>query len=70
MWWSRRHPPEPADLQQARTLRAEAQEELAVAKRQAPYVARLTARLIERRALNHFGDDIQITFTPREGRRA
>lgn len=68
MWWSRRNPPEPADVQQARVLRAQAQTELAAAKQQAPYVARLTARLIERRALNHFGDDIQITFTPRGSR--
>lgn len=47
-------------------MREEAAEEMREAQRQAPYVARLTARLIERRALNHFGDDIQITFTRRE----
>lgn len=47
-------------------MREEAAADLAAAQRQAPYVARLTAALIERRALNHFGDDIQITFTRRD----
>ena len=47
-------------------MRAEAARELAQARSQTAYVSRLTARLIERRALNHFGDDIQITFNRRE----
>ena len=65
MWWHKREPVEPADMQEARQMRREATEDLVELKRQGHYVARLSTRLIERRALNHFGDDIQITFTPR-----
>ena len=54
------------DIAEAQQMREEAAEDLRQAQRQAPYVARLTAALIERRALNHFGDDIQITFSRRE----
>jgi hypothetical protein len=67
MWW-RKRPVEAADVEEARVVRAEATAELAQVKKQAPYVSRLSARLIERRAMNHFGDDITITFTPRGNR--
>lgn len=56
----------PDDLDQARNIKREAAKDMSQLKRQAPYVSRLAARLIERRELNHFGDDVQITFTPRE----
>ena len=58
--------PDRDDLEEAAAMRAEAARELAQARSQTAYVSRLTARLIERRALNHFGDDIQITFNRRE----
>ena len=54
------------DIAEAQKMREETAEEMREVQRQAPYVARLTARLIERRALNHFGDDIQITFSRRD----
>lgn len=62
----RKRKPECSDIEEAREMREEAAQDMREVQRQAPYVARLTARLIERRALNHFGDDIQITFTRRE----
>lgn len=61
---SKGHTP-PADVREAQEMRAEAIDNLMQLERQAPYVDRLTDRLIERRQRNHFGDDIQITFTPR-----
>lgn len=66
MWWSKRESKVPADLDEARKIRDEAQADLAEVHAQAPYVARLTTRLVERRALNHFGDDLQISFTPKD----
>ncbi len=62
----RKRKPACTDIAEAIEMREEAAEEMRQAQQQAPYVARLTARLIERRALNHFGDDIQITFSRRE----
>lgn len=62
----RKRPRQCDDIQEARDMREEAAEDMRAVQRQAPYVSRLTARLIERRALNHFGDDIQITFSRRE----
>ena len=67
MWWRKRFDP-PSDVAQARAMKAEASQHLAEARTRAPVVASLAAQLIERRAFNHFGDDIQITFTPRGGR--
>lgn len=58
--------PDRDDLCEAAAMREEAARDLQQARSQAGYVSRLTARLIERRALNHFGDDIQITFTRRD----
>jgi len=71
MWWRKRFDPPsdvPADVHEARALKDEASRHLAEARAQAPAVARLAERLMERRAFNHFGDEIQITFTPRGGR--
>lgn len=65
MWGRKRKSSVQADLDEALAIRKAAQKDLTELRKQAPYVSRLTARLIERRALNHFGDDLQITFTPR-----
>lgn len=62
MWWNRKPTSEDVEAVEAR---AAAQQQLAEVKTQGRYVNRLTAALIERRANNHFGDDLQITFTPR-----
>lgn len=70
MWWSKRPSRVPSDVQEAIELREEAQQDLRDVKAQAPYVAQLTARLVERRALNHFGDELKVTFTPRGERHA
>lgn len=71
MWWGkRRNAPTTPDLDEARELRQQQSNQLRQVNRRQPYVDRLTARLIERRELNHFGDSIQITFTPRGHRRA
>ena len=62
----RKVPTEPRDdVDEARALREEADTGLIALQRQAPYVARLTDSLIKRRELNHFGELIQVTFTPR-----
>lgn len=55
----------PDDTGEALVIRAEANSSLTKIQDQAPYVARLTARLIQRRELNHFGDSIQVTFSPK-----
>jgi hypothetical protein len=55
----------PDDIDEARAIRAGADANLAKIQSQAPYVARLTARLIQRRAENHFGDSITVTFSPK-----
>lgn len=62
MWWNRKPHVEDAEASQAR---ANAAQELEQVKAQGAYVNRLTTALIERRKVNHFGDDLQITFTPR-----
>lgn len=64
MWWWKRPTIEP-DLE-ATAARIAAEAELDRVKAQGRYVQRLSAALIERRQLNHFGDEIQITFTPKE----
>ena len=65
MWWRKREVPEPSDVAEARAQRTEALAALEAAQAQGPIVARLTAKLIERRDQNHFGDALQITFTAR-----
>ena len=57
--------PVPGDIDEARAIRAGADADLTKLQSQAPYVARLTARLIQRRAENHFGDSITVTFSPK-----
>lgn len=67
MWRSKRHSTVPDDVSEARAQRVEATAALNAVQGRAPAVSTLTARLIERRAQNHFGDALQITFTPRGG---
>lgn len=66
MWWRKSRAVEAADVEHARAQREEAVADLAQLQEQSRVVARMTSRLIERRALNHFGDDIQITFVRKE----
>ena len=69
MWPKKKKPTRPApnvaDLAEARTMREEANAELVKVRIQDQYVNRLTGRLLERRALDAFGNDVQITFTRR-----
>lgn len=53
------------DLAEARAQRARAEQELESVNERAPRVAAMTTYLAERRAANHFGESIQITFTRR-----
>lgn len=64
MWW-RKRTPVAGDILEAQKIRAEAEQDMRHLRAQAPYVARLTSRLVERRELNHFGDEITVSFTPR-----
>jgi len=66
-WWpfKRSDHAEAADVAQARKLREEASEKRREALLRGFEVSQLTAYLSERRALNHFGDAIQISFTRR-----
>lgn len=67
--WGRKPKTEPIeipdDVGQARELRANATAEHREVQSQTPAIDRLTGYLNERRALNHFGESIQITFTRR-----
>lgn len=67
--WGRKPKTEPIevpdDIGQAREMRERAAEEHREVTSQAPAIARLTGYLNERRALNHFGESIEITFTRR-----
>ena len=68
MIWKRKKNPPLApvdDIAEAREIRAEAQREYQVIKNQEPLVKGLVQALATRRAMNHFGDSIQITFTKR-----
>lgn len=55
----------PDDIAEARQLRQEARAELGELRAQAPLVQNLAKALVDRKALNHFGDDITITFVRR-----
>ncbi len=67
--WGRKPKTEPIhipdDVTEARELREQTQAEHRELTSQAPAIDRLTGYLTERRALNHFGESIQITFTRR-----
>lgn len=55
----------PDDVNEARQLRERAVADRHEVNSQQPSINRLTGYLTERRALNHFGESIQITFTRR-----
>lgn len=55
----------PDDINEARELREQATADRHEIASQQPAITRLTGYLTERRALNHFGESIQITFTRR-----
>jgi hypothetical protein len=57
--------PETDDVEEARAQRARAEAELRAARIRGFGVSALASELVERRALNHFGEAIQITFTRR-----
>lgn len=61
-WWKKA--PVVVD-EEAQAARAKAEQQLREVQKQGRYVTRLTSALIERRALDPFGDEIQITFVPR-----
>lgn len=66
LWpWKRPTATVPDDIDEAREMREAASEEHREMVQQGHAVSRLTSALVERRALNHFGDAIEITFKPR-----
>ncbi|KQT75413.1 DUF7620 family protein [Microbacterium sp. Leaf436] len=67
MWPFKKKPPTviPDDVAEAQEMRTAATEQHRELKVQGQEVSRLTSKLVERRALNHFGESIQITFTRR-----
>lgn len=55
----------PDDVHEAHALRETSTAQLAAVERRTKTVDQLGKFLAERREQNHFGDAIQITFTPR-----
>lgn len=55
----------PDDVAEALKQQREAEAELARVTNRNRRIDRLAEYLAERRAQNHFGDSVQITFTPR-----
>jgi hypothetical protein len=56
------------DVEQALKKQEQAENDYREVLGQRFAVAELTSYLVERRALNHFGDDITISFRPRRNR--
>lgn len=71
-FWKRRKPTVPVDndLEEARLMRKDAQEQYTELLRQRPRVAQLSAYLTERKELNGFGEEVHVSFTPRKQRHA
>lgn len=67
--WRRKKITPVQDVDQARALRERATRELEVLHAQAPYVNRLVGTLVERRKVNHFGEQLEVTWIPREAGR-
>lgn len=55
------------DTGEAEIIRDQAREDMRQIESQKKSVDRVTRRLAIRRAQNHFGEDIQVTFRPRRG---
>ncbi|MGX9348904.1 DUF7620 family protein [Microbacterium sp. KNMS] len=56
---------EQSDVGEARELRQEATDEMRVLKAQSSTVAVLADKLIERRKMNRFGEELTVSWTPR-----
>lgn len=66
MWFSKRRTPQhPEDIAEARQARQLAEHQLHTISGRGPEISEISAYLAKRRAQNHFGDSIQITFTRR-----
>lgn len=65
LWPWKKKPPPPTDVAEARELRAEAKQEHREAIITGFTVSQITSYIAERKALNHFGDDLSISFKPR-----
>jgi len=73
-FWKRRKEEEEAlerahtgEIEQAQQLRDEASQEMLELQIQKYEVSSLVRKLARRRELNHFGEDISVSFTRREG---
>jgi hypothetical protein len=55
----------PDDVPEAQEMRSQAQKQLRAVTRRGPDVSQLVDYLAERRAQNHFGESITISFTRR-----
>lgn len=53
------------DVEEARALRNIARHDLEIARAEQPAIGRMFSWLRQRRVDNHFGEEIEITFTPR-----
>ncbi len=68
MWGRKKKAAEPVvpdDIAEARDMRDSATQEHREAVRQGFQISQLTSYLNDRRALNHFGESIEISFTRR-----
>jgi len=65
MLWRKKKPPVqvPSDIEDARGLKSQQTGEIRQVAARQSYIDGLTQALIERRERNHFGDQIQISFT-------
>lgn len=63
--WGRKKIEVPDDTGEAQIMRQEANEELKRLHRQSYEVVSITDRLHRRRELNHFGEEITVSFRPR-----
>lgn len=65
MWGRKRRPVVPDDTGEAMIIRGEAARDRAEVHAQQSEVDSLARRLERRRQLNHFGEDLRISFAPR-----
>lgn len=67
LWPWKAKPVRVTDIEQAQLMREEAREEIREAVTTGYVVDQVTGYLAERRALNHFGDDLSISFKRKPG---
>lgn len=65
VWGRKKKIAVPDDTGEAQIMRDESKEELKRLQRQRYEVASITDRLHRRRELNHFGEEITVSFRPR-----